>query len=354
MSLNSTTVSSSSSSCHYGWSSVGDFSTSNDMAAQACDQNLVIIQVFGAVLALAGLIAFPLKFLFAYKRYTNEMPNKTVQLIQTTYGILSGIYDLTHVIHGLLKAIAPQTYVMGVGLNPGMDILLFFMTVSFFSLMHAVALNLSYFLAGTAKMMPKEQQDKVQKAVAFVQSYAILSPIMGLIFAIFPFLAYINTSVALPMALVFLIGYWVLIVIQGMQNIYLLTTVTTEMNRFLSGSSLGGEEALTKVRNAYNGLSKQTRITSYRLVFSIFGWIIFAVVPSLRRIFTYFYMCHYFTTYFTGLLALKALWNFGPAKDGGGNVTSKAPSPSSVAPASNPSKVVPGTNTSPTEGEEKA
>ena len=65
-------------------------------------------------------------------------------------------------------------------------------------------------------------------------------------------------------------------------------------------------------------------------------------------------MCHYFTTYFTGLLALKALWNFGPAKDGGGNVTSKAPSPSSVAPASNPSKVVPGTNTSPTEGEEKA
>ena len=324
---------------------MGDFSTSNDYkVAQSCDQNLFLIQIFGAVLALAALIAFPLKFLFSYKRHTNEMANKTVQSIQTNYGILSGFYDLTHFIHGLLKAIAPQTYVVGVGMSPGMDVLFFIMTVIFFSLMNAETLNLCYFSFETAKIMPQERQDKVEKVVESCKGAAIFYLYSIVIYAFFPFFTYANSSAQLPMALIFLITYWSVMGVHSLANCWLLGTVGNELDSFPSDrrryfmDSLSQEDALS-IQKAANRLSTRGAFHGFRFVIQSYLWIFFALFPSLRRKFTYYYMCHYFLYYFPGLLTLKALWNFVPAKEGvgGGNATSKAP-PSLTVPSSNPSR----------------
>jgi hypothetical protein len=182
---------------------------------ESCDQNLLAIRIFGIILAVFAGFAFPIKFYFMYLRGTHPMSNRTVQIVQTVYGFLAGAFDFTHCIFGILKAINPGVYLLGNSSGGGgMYALLFCMTVSFFWLMQAVALNLTYFLSGISRLITKESQERIRVAVEFVQRYGFLCAVIAVAIGILPAFAYVSPAVTLQLNLAYLIGYWILIVLQ--------------------------------------------------------------------------------------------------------------------------------------------
>ena len=54
----------------------------------------------------------------------------------------------------------------------------------------------------------------------------------------------------------------------------------------------------------------QYNITLIRFIISSLLWLLFTSIPILYHKFTYFYILNYFSTYFTGLLALRNFWTF--------------------------------------------
>lgn len=295
--------------CNNGWGSRGDFSP---LTNEDCDQNYFVIQGLGIMIIVLSAIALPIKLTFTYLRFKNPLKQQKVQLIQSIYGICCCIFDSSFLAYGTLKLIDPEQYIFGdfnitVGLI-GMDVILFFSSVFFFLLMHFASLNLTYFLDGIAKTMSEENQRRIISACSLIQTYGFLNPLMGIIVSFFPFLNFIFSDYWLQFSLVYLLGYWVIMVTQGCQVIFLLVNVVREMTEFVSKAN-NNDESTTKIKMTVSTLTFQLKLTSTRVTLATITWILFSLWPYLQRKFTYFYCCFYLFTYFTGL-SIKGLWNF--------------------------------------------
>ena len=291
--------------CNNGWGSRGDFSPSDN---EDCDQYYPAIQGLGIMIIVLSAIALPIKFTFTYLRFQNPLKQPKVQFIQCIYGLFCCHYDLSYLAYGAMKYINPEQYIFGDYYSSagaiGMDFILFASSVFFFLLMHCASLNLTYFLDGIAKTMSEENQRRIISACNLIQSYGFWNPVMGTIISIFPFINFIFIDYWLEFNLVYLLGYWVVMVTQGCQVIFLLINVVREMKDFVNKSA-ADDESTSKVKATATTLSFQLKLTSTRVFIATITWILFTLWPYLRRKFTYFYCCFYLFTYFTGLLSIK-------------------------------------------------
>jgi hypothetical protein len=295
-----------------------DFLTSKH---NCCDHSLLYVRIVGIVVIAFALFAAPLKAVFTYYRYKTPMPNKTAQTIQCWYGFFAFLYDLTYLIHGILKVVSPMDYLIG---HPhktsGTDVNFFVNSCSFVLLMYFIGLNFAEFLKNTVKIFPSEVRERIMYVVGIVKTTSIAVPIFGILFSIFPFFVYGSPRHSDIFNTVYLVGYWGVITYQGLQNVMLMTIVTREMRKVLDAAAAtnkqsGASNELTeKTQKTLAQLNQTMMLTSARVAVSIVTWAAFTFAPELRDRFTYYYMMHYFITYFTGLLGLRGLWNFGGPK----------------------------------------
>lgn len=309
-------------SCPVGWGRSADFLFPQE--SSPCVQNLVAIRILGSILAISSGIVVPIKARFTYLRATHSMPNKNQWYCQVLYGLLSTIYDAAYCVYGALKAVQPNLYILGDPLSHSHvgDILLFFISASFSLLMFAVGLNLTFFLLGVSKTMPRVSQERVRFAISLIYKVSWIYGFAGCIFSIFPFFSYAKLSLTPYFNNTYLLGTWIVGVFQAGQNCILLGLTIREIKNIISTAEKSGkyeDEGTTKIRGIMGTLSSQFRLTLVRATITQTIWIIFTLVPSLRIYFTYVFVLFYYGTYFTSLLALRSLWNFNSTEGPAGN-----------------------------------
>ena len=175
--------------------------------------------------------------------------------------------------------------------------------------------------------MSKERQEKVSKYILYIQNYAIIVPILGMFISFVPFIPLIDSDYYYIYYYIFLLSYWLLSFIQSTQALIVLyhsiiqikssiTTISTKGHNSDPSpnqghnSDVSKNETNKKLQTIYNGLNIQYNITLIRFIISSLLWLLFTTVPILYHKFTYFYIINYYSTYFTGLLALRNFWTF--------------------------------------------
>jgi hypothetical protein len=264
------------------------------------------------------LFSVPLKALFLYKRVTIPMPNPKVHRVHSLFGFFGLLYDLTYMIHGILKMISPTDFVIGnAHANPLIDVVFFINSCSFVCFLHCIALNLSQFLLGTIKIMPSACREKVSTAIDRVDNYGLVAPAFGIILSLFPFFSYGAPQYTHHFNNVYLYGFWGVQVFQSFVIFSLGTFVVWQMKSALksnASSTVDHSETDAKITAALQAITRSRIFATTKNVLVNCSWIVFTAVPVLRQKFTYYYMLVFILTYITSLVVLKGFWNFGPPK----------------------------------------
>ena len=311
--------------CPDGTFRAGDFNFPSDTAL--CNQSYNAIRTLSIILALSAAVVIPFKARFTYLRAVNPMSNPIVHKTHVAYGFFSTVYDVSYCVYGVLKATSPTDFILGdpTNANHAGDVLLFFIESSFALLMFAVGINLTYFLSGVSKTMPRAAQERIRGMISFVHTVSWVNAASGVVFAAFPFFSYGNPSLAPAFTWVFLIGTWFVGTFQGLQNVLLLGTTIAEIGKIegaagdnddaeRGGGGGGGGAAPSKIAVIRRTLAGQFRLTCVRVFVTQSCWLVFSVVPSLRNLFTYVFILFYYGTFIISIVATRTLWNFGSTK----------------------------------------
>jgi hypothetical protein len=287
-----------------------------------CDDEWMVadVQIVALVVIALAAIGAPFKAYFLYLRNKYPMHNKTSHNTQTYFGIFALIYDITFLLHGLLKLIGPTTYVVG---NPdsniGVDILFFFNASSYLWITHFILLNSSQFLAGALRIIPPDAREKVSHIVKKVDNRAYFAPVAGTLLSSLPMFTYTSPSHASDMNGAFLFGYWCIFVYQAVLGYALGSMVLIEMRRAVSSDSTVGGHTDTedKINKAIGDFLKARKINTIKMTLICIVWIIGTLDPMARTGWTYVYMVFYMIVYGTIMHTLRQFWHFKNATKAG-------------------------------------
>jgi hypothetical protein len=299
----------------------------------ACtDRMLYDIQAIAFYVIILSFIAIPIKSIFLYKRLRTPMKSQVSHRIQCFFGLFALAYDVGYFIHGMLKLFGPSEYVIGrANGSVGIDIVFLLTSSANVCLLHCVALHLSQFLLGTLRIVPAQFRDKIVRIIRRVDTTAVLAPVFGVVLSALPFLCYAAPSYSALFNALYLLGYWMVMVYQSLLNFFLALYTEREMRRVLDNNinshlkraDNSVDNSVSSIPSAYSSNHdaklhaaitqlRRTRIfATGKSVLTCSTWIAYTLVPSLRIYFTCYYMLFYMVSYFTSMLLVRSLWNFG-------------------------------------------
>jgi hypothetical protein len=289
-----------------------DFSGHSDNCCEISRGDVRNIQIVAIMVIIVALLLTPMKAGFAYRRITTPMKSRTSYLIHSCLGVSAFLVNTTFLLHAILKLISPTDYVIGSQKSSyAIDIVFFCNNLAFVVFMHATILNSSQFLIGTLKIMPSQTREMVTRLLCKVDRTGTIAPVLGIVTTLFPFFCYISPRYSNIFNAVYLYGFWVLMVYQGVLGIALGSFVLRQMESVMNpNNTVIHKENDIKIQQAIHELRAKRRYSIFKYSFYSITWILFTVVPSLRPLFTYYYMMFYLVTSLSCLLMIRSIWSF--------------------------------------------
>ena len=271
--------------CDPDWFSVGDFY----IEYQSCAQNRTAIRSLGIILAIFSGAVLPMKISFTYLRVVTPMAQSYIKNVQSIFGLISVIYDLSYFTYGAMKALNPEYFILGdSSKNIGIDFLLFVMSATMLTLTCVIALNMTHLLLGTLRLITSTNHQSARKLINFLRHWHIPGAISGICVSLIPFFSRGWPQHSNALNLAFLVGFWLISTLQLLTNVAMLTIAANDMREYATGSALESylEGTKTKSSKVYKTLSINRRILAARIIVAQGLWLIFSVSTYLRRYFS--------------------------------------------------------------------